>query len=336
MVQDNHERDTSRGDHVLDTIEEETDLSDAGSHQPTPNAGRNLPILAAEILQHEWSAQTNGSTVTIAAGTTPGRLVLPLNWLRDNCACSRCLQASTKQRLHKSSDYFSQATLPETLVSIENRAGRVGLAVIWAGLHKMTGAGTGTPVAHPSSFFPLEDLVRTSTPSLYTRQDPLFFPASTWNKQKLLESPTLRVPYDAFKSSPTALHAALAQVTSYGLVVLTGVPTDKTEDAACELRAAMEQIGELRNTFYGQTWDVKAIKDSKNIAYTDVDLGFHQDLLSVDWAPELSFGETKADHALHTIDISSLLRVSKLCIACATRSTEGLLTLRMPLLRQSS
>jgi len=279
IVKDNHERDTSRGDHVLDLVEDGSGSDNADSNLSLSGDRRRLPILVAEIPRHEWSAKTDGSTVTIASETTAGSLVLPLNWLRDNCTCSLCLQASTKQRLHKSSDHFSPTALPHTVVSIEHKDGLAGLAVTWAGVHSTAGAGTGVEAAHPASFFPLEELVRVSSPSPFTRQDPLFFPTSTWNKQQLLDSPTLRVPYEEFKSSPAALHAALAQVTSYGLVVLTGVPTDKTEDASCELRAAMEQIGELRHTFYGQTWDVKAIKDSKNIAYTDVDLGFHQDLL---------------------------------------------------------
>ncbi|KAF9238090.1 hypothetical protein BU15DRAFT_75480 [Melanogaster broomeanus] len=38
-------------------------------------------------------------------------------------------------------------------------------------------------------------------------------------------------------------------------------------------------FGELRTTFYGDMWDVKIAHNSRNIAYTDLDLGLRMDLL---------------------------------------------------------
>ncbi|KAH9918834.1 taurine catabolism dioxygenase TauD, TfdA family-domain-containing protein [Fomitopsis serialis] len=38
-------------------------------------------------------------------------------------------------------------------------------------------------------------------------------------------------------------------------------------------------VANLRETLYGQTWDVKNVLHSKNIAYTNVGLGLHMDLL---------------------------------------------------------
>jgi gamma-butyrobetaine dioxygenase len=283
VVKDNHEKDTAQGQHVLDMAEAadaeddrlQSDESASNAHTET----RNFPILDCEIDQHRWSASTDGYTVSISSDSTPAKMSLPLNWLRDNCPCSQCLQASTQQRLHKSSDYFASNCLSDTRVEIREQGTVTGIHVNWAGVHaglKINGPKSKT---HASSFFPLKDLVRKQASTQYTSQSPIFFPSTTWDKEGLLKSPTLRVAYEAFKSSPTALHATLSQVVSHGLVVLTGVPTDITSDTACELRNAMQQIGEIRNTLYGPTWDVKALKDSKNIAYTDVDLGFHQDLL---------------------------------------------------------
>ena len=38
-------------------------------------------------------------------------------------------------------------------------------------------------------------------------------------------------------------------------------------------------LGYPRETFYGRTWDVVSLHDAKNIAYTNVSLGLHMDLL---------------------------------------------------------
>jgi ATP-dependent protease Clp ATPase subunit len=275
-VQDNHERDTAKGGHVLDVAEEvDTDESNSSSLDVEKKA-RVLPILEDEVNRHDWTASADAAAVTISSETSPGKLILPYNWLRDNCPCPLCSQQSTRQRLHRSSDYLSTGELVPEQLEMRTVDKQIGLSVSWSGIHATSTSG----VSHAESFFPLRDLARQQQSSVYTRQEPIFFPTKTWDTtQGLLDSPTLRIPYEEFKTSPTAMLAALAQVTSYGMVVLTGVPTEKTDDAGCELRAAMEKIGELRHTFYGETWNVKALKDSKNIAYTDVDLGFHQDLL---------------------------------------------------------
>jgi gamma-butyrobetaine dioxygenase len=279
VIKDNHEKDTAQGSHTLDLAEEmpaEDDVLENRQAQTNDTSARTFQILESEVDQHQWSATNTGTSVTVSSETSPAQMTLPLNWLRDNCACPKCLQPSTQQRLHKSSDFFSSETSSGSRAEIRTEAGEVGLYVEWKNSHANETSGSNQ---HLSSFYPLKKLVRGLASSQYTRQNPTFFPITTWKQEGLLTSPTLRVPYADFKSSPTAMHAALSQVVSYGLVVLTGVPTNATDNATCELRRAMEQIGEIRNTLYGETWDVKALKDSKNIAYTDVDLGFHQDLL---------------------------------------------------------
>jgi len=59
-----------------------------------------------------------------------------------------------------------------------------------------------------------------------------------------------------------------------GLIFITEVEAD--EQAVARMA---ERIGPLRNTFYGSTWDVRSVADSKNVAYTNQHLGFHMDLL---------------------------------------------------------
>jgi len=109
-------------------------------------------------------------------------------------------------------------------------------------------------------------------------QSRTLYEARHWDSAAtLLKSPTLRLHYQEL-SKPSGLHAAVQQLIAYGLVVIQGVPTDKTDNDECALREVANLLGEIRNTFYGETWDVKSVANSKNIAYTDVDLGLHQDL----------------------------------------------------------
>lgn len=72
---------------------------------------------------------------------------------------------------------------------------------------------------------------------------------------------------------------AIDQLVRYGILFVTGVPNQDTGDETCELRKLGESFGELRSTFYGMVWDVVNRKESKNIAYTNLDLGLHMDLL---------------------------------------------------------
>jgi gamma-butyrobetaine dioxygenase len=53
-----------------------------------------------------------------------------------------------------------------------------------------------------------------------------------------------------------------------------------TSDAGCELPRLASRLGEIRRTWYGdRVWDVRSVPDAKNIAYTNLDLGLHMDLL---------------------------------------------------------
>lgn len=211
---------------------------------------------------------------------------IPLNWLRDNCQCPQCVHPSTSQKLHRSSTFNldpSQALRLSREISLVELNGEMGVQIFWPRPKEDTESWRrlpDEPVAeqerHPS-FYPLKFL-RKYTPKRTIYEETRFTEAVTWDRAGLVSSPTLRIPYSEYISSPSSLHAAMCQLQIYGIVILTGVPTEKTTNLDCELRKAMNRTGEIRNTFYGETWDVKAIKDSKNIAYTNVDLGVHQDL----------------------------------------------------------
>ena len=86
--------------------------------------------------------------------------------------------------------------------------------------------------------------------------------------------------YKSFMQFDTDLYRALCALRAFGLIYVKQVP-DQPESVA----QIAERIGPLRTTFYGPTWDVRSVIDSKNIAYTNKHLGFHMDLLYMDEPP---------------------------------------------------
>jgi hypothetical protein len=115
----------------------------------------------------------------------------------------------------------------------------------------------------------------------------------------------------------------MTQILKYGISFVSGVPTVETSHEKCELRALAELFGELRPTFYGLLWNVMNIPNSRNIAYTNLDLGLHMDLLydllkfSILYFSNLFKG------------ISNTHPGTKSCIVCVTVFREELRSLSM-------
>jgi gamma-butyrobetaine dioxygenase len=97
----------------------------------------------------------------------------------------------------------------------------------------------------------------------------------------LFSESNLFIPYkNVLKVS--GLVDAITQLSRYGLLFISGVPNQETSNEACELRTLAEQFGEIRTTFYGPLWDVvNGNNGGRNIAYTNLELGLHMDLLYI-------------------------------------------------------
>ncbi|BFZ62490.1 hypothetical protein YB2330_003585 [Saitoella coloradoensis] len=197
-------------------------------------------------------------------------------WLRDACPCPRCIDPSTRQKTFETSD------VPET---IRPRALRIspkknGLEVIWdQSLRSQPDKDTH------NSFYPYELLKQYSShaetaAARYNSQSPVL-----WNKA-MMEDAVLWVEYKDYMNTDQALFTVLKQLQEYGLAFIRGMGTD---DEAKLIERAAERIGELKQTFYGRTWNVKSIPNSKNVAYTSLNLGLHMDLLYFESPPGLQF-----------------------------------------------
>ncbi|GAA5990846.1 hypothetical protein JCM5350_005138 [Sporobolomyces pararoseus] len=110
-----------------------------------------------------------------------------------------------------------------------------------------------------------------------------------WDRSEL-EQTLVKEDYKEFKQDDKVLLNVLDGLLKDGIVFLKNVPTiEKLGHTKPELKSLVERIGSLRKTWYGDLWDVKAEPNSKNIAYTNLDLGLHMDLTHFDHPPRYQF-----------------------------------------------
>lgn len=215
--------------------------------------------------QAEVPPQPNSIPVTVD-GTA--HLFGPL-LLRDICQCERCVDPSTRQKL------FCTSEIPADIQAASSYADEMGISVRWT---------TDVPGFDPQhtthiDMSQLRSIIRdgaTSTrPSLPRRV--------VWDDASL-RADVDDIDYHTYMEDDFALHTAVQQLRTHGLLFLTNVPEDPSS-----VINITERIGPVKNTFYGFTWDVRSVPQAKNVAYTSQDLGFHMDLMYMQQPPHLQF-----------------------------------------------
>lgn len=173
--------------------------------------------------------------------------------LLDACHCKKCRDPSTRQMNTTTGEAVRGSKIARITRGNSLRKGDVrkdGLVVSW-----------GEGVKH-MSFFPLHRLRSMLERDMGTVYRSPSFVHQTWDGESLPLT-NLRFQYSDL---PKSLLKVLEQLQVYGIVVIEGVPTELTSDKECMLRKVTDMIGKIRNTFYGETWDVKSMKQSKNVA----------------------------------------------------------------------
>ncbi|EFI27518.1 gamma-butyrobetaine dioxygenase [Coprinopsis cinerea okayama7 len=200
--------------------------------------------------------------------------VFPYVWLRDSCQGPESVHPSNRQKLHRSSDIPLDIKPVEVKEGESFAAGRpsAGVKVAEEGIEIRWVDGR-------TSFFH-RDFLKThaSTSALYASHLVEYTSPTPWTLETVTKTPSLFVPYESLQET-RGLVGAMTQLLKYGLVFVTGVPTEGKTNDECELKKLANRFGEIRETFYGELWDVININNSKNIAYTNLDLGLHMDLL---------------------------------------------------------
>lgn len=205
-----------------------------------------------------WSTfASNDTSLTVHSLNT----AFPYIWLRDSCQTTECIHPTTLQKLHRTSDISLDIRPVHDGVQMTSD----GVQITWTDGHK--------------SFFDASFLKRHSSPDNLSsfhkdvEQKP-------WDNAGISKARDLFVPYESLKT-PAGLLVAITQISQAGLLFVSGVPNKETSNETCELRTLAQIFGEIRPTFYGLLWDVKNVQNSRNIAYTNLDLGLHMDLLCV-------------------------------------------------------
>lgn len=221
-----------------------------------------------------WTSVTAGKdSLVVDVLKTPFSYV----WLRDSCQGPESVHPSNRQKLHRTSD-IPLDIRPKGLTAGEvihaNTSPPTSIRVVPDGLEIRWNDG------HKSSFTS-DFLKKHATPSSLQKFHLSQYTSPTaWTSSTIATSPSLYVTY-ASLNEPKCLVEAMTQLLKYGLIFVSGVPTEHKTNDSCELKTLAETFGEIRHTFYGELWDVINIQNSKNIAYTNLDLGLHMDLLCV-------------------------------------------------------
>lgn len=200
--------------------------------------------------------------------------------LRDACPCPKCIHPSTRQKTHTSGEAFREVRGYD--IADKARAaeqdGVKGIEVTWPELE-----------GEHKAFYPTSLLRRLASPlprgGAYHRSG---LRRKLWDAGVLQSSaPNLWTDYadlhagapgEALQPRPEVFLRILEQLQVFGLAVIRGIPTQKTDNKTNSIREFAEAIGPLRNTFYGETWNVQSMANSKNVAYTSLNLGLHMDL----------------------------------------------------------
>ncbi|KAL2125629.1 hypothetical protein VTJ04DRAFT_1994 [Mycothermus thermophilus] len=197
-------------------------------------------------------------------------------WLRDSCECPRCVDPHSGQKT------FSTTDLP-LVPALKD-------AIITPGRHlQLTFAAD--PVSGGEDHvvvYPYETILDWRTAGGrwnrygFTSNRPENIPWDKASYTELLANGRCRVSYKDWLNDDKVFFNALKDLSQTGLIFVTDVPQDEKS-----VEHIATRIGPLMYTFYGWTWDVKSKPQAENVAYTNVFLGLHQDLMYHDPIPGL-------------------------------------------------
>ncbi|KAI0376637.1 Clavaminate synthase-like protein [Hypomontagnella monticulosa] len=196
-----------------------------------------------------------------------GPIFLPRHWLRDACECNICVDPDSGQK------NFGTCDVPTNPpIKAINSTTDGGLEIVWERDFLTSG----------------EHVSRYSRKDL----DPQYVPGSTRPKRNsrlpritlwdaaMLERDRLTIDFNDWMAGGEEFLSGLLRLHTHGLLFLRNIPP--SEESVVSIA---NQIGDIQETFYGRTWDVRSKPRAENVAYTSSFLGLHQDLLYMEDPP---------------------------------------------------
>ncbi|KAH6670782.1 hypothetical protein B0J14DRAFT_656847 [Halenospora varia] len=190
--------------------------------------------------------------------------------LRDACKCAKCVDPSSTQKNFQTTDIPVNIDVKSLVYKNEDAV------ITWK--NDVPGFGSD----HISTY-PLESFKSYRRPSSLVHDHSRGFVPRSWDATKIKE----RLEFMSFKDYMTSdrhLYHALKNLDMNGLIFIRGVP-----DSEKSVEDLASRMGNIRDTLYGRTWDVKSVPDAKNVAYTSQFLGLHMDLLYMANPPGFQF-----------------------------------------------
>lgn len=174
-------------------------------------------------------------------------------WLRDHCHCEDCRNPNNGQR------FLDVSQLPAALTVEAAEIDADGQLALRFG-----------PEQHRSRYSPerLRDYLQQVQHQPHDRceQD-----KTLWDAERLADA-ELRFDWGALCADAETLRRALQSFDQWGFFVATDSPA-----VAGQVLEVIRRFGHVRETNYGELFDVMAVVDPNNLAYSNVGLGAHAD-----------------------------------------------------------
>ncbi|KAG5982490.1 hypothetical protein E4U43_006438, partial [Claviceps pusilla] len=242
------------------------------------------------LLQQQHGNGGDGDGDGNGNGNGP-RILRPAT-LRDGCACSACRDASSGQKT------FASVEIPPDIGIAAVRSTGQGLGITfcneiarfareghemilpWASVRRMrasSSSSSSSSCSSPSSPSSSHKQIQTSLSR--RKQAILGLTGVQYWDASILAQHVRKIDYHAFMqdddpSSPSsAFWDVIVDLLRLGIVYLHNVPRHEASIVHITTR-----IANIRETFYGRTFDVRAKPRAENVAYTSGHLGLHQDL----------------------------------------------------------
>ncbi len=193
-------------------------------------------------------------------------------YLRDSCTCVECRDPHSKQKLFQTSDIPRNLEGSCRLIEDNENGGSVEIA--WKNDVK------GFDSEHRTSHS-IDWLRRALNTEVELRSGVRHDERVLWDKEKIIKD-NKWIDYNEYMEQDEVLFEALTHLNKYGLLFIKNIPD--SEESVVDIAG---RIGNLKDTFYGRTWDVRSKPKAENIAYTPVFLGLHMDLLYTSNPPHL-------------------------------------------------
>ncbi|KPM35858.1 hypothetical protein AK830_g10713 [Neonectria ditissima] len=196
--------------------------------------------------------------------------------LRDSCACVKCTDPASGQK------NFASTDVPADIEIDQIRLTQDGLGVSFRNdIPRLAEGGHEMTVPWETVEKALDLRAVETLP--YPRQDAVYPKTGrTFWDNATIRQRVRKIDYADFMQGDEAFWQTILDLSSLGLVFLKNVPAD-----AASIVAITTRIANIKETFYGRTFDVRAKPDAENVAYTSGYLGLHQDLLYLERPPAI-------------------------------------------------